>query len=48
MTARQTQSTYRFLLFDGFSFYIEYDFVDFAQRHYIILFDLSSHITHFL
>jgi DDE superfamily endonuclease len=30
-TTKQCQGVYRLLLLDGFSFYIEYDFVDFAH-----------------
>jgi DDE superfamily endonuclease/Tc5 transposase DNA-binding domain len=48
ITQRKTKGTFRLLILDGFSSHIEYDFVEYAQQHQIILFGLPPHTTHFL
>jgi DDE superfamily endonuclease len=47
-TQRKIQSVFQLLILDGFSSHIEYDFVEYAQHHKIILFGLPPHTTHFL
>jgi DDE superfamily endonuclease len=47
-TERSVYGVYRLLILDGFSSHIEYDFVDYARRNFIVLFGLPPHTTHFL
>jgi DDE superfamily endonuclease len=48
VTNKEVRGVYRLLILNSFSSHIEYDFVDYARRNFIVLFGLSSHTTHFL
>jgi len=47
-TRARTHGRFRLLVLDGFESHIEYDFVQFAQDHSIILFTFPPHATHLL
>jgi DDE superfamily endonuclease/Tc5 transposase DNA-binding domain len=48
VTQLKTKGIFRLLLLDGATFHIEYDFVDYADKHNIVLCGLPPHSTHFL
>jgi DDE superfamily endonuclease len=47
-TTNNTTGLFCLLILDGFSFHIEYDFIEYAQNNNIILFGLPLHTTYFL